>query len=182
MLHSIVAPNMGHPVVHHFGEGAAVWGQAVTPSVAHLVQTCRDIAIDYSRVGPGIVFEVVSGPATLPHVVDASTFRFHAEATAFRTAAGRPNSTIDVVLRCEVGDECSMKLWGRVSAENPALLWDRPFRRGQGITIPVLFTLSFWEISRTPDARMHRLIKDATEKDRRIRELEAQVALSMCAQ
>lgn len=34
MLHSVVCPSRGHAIVNHFGEGAAVWGQVITPSIA----------------------------------------------------------------------------------------------------------------------------------------------------
>jgi hypothetical protein len=182
MLQSIVAPNKGHPIVHHFREGASVWGQSVTASVAHLVQSCREVTIDYSRVGPGIVFEVISGSAKLPHIIGASNFRFHAEASAFRHAASRSNPTVDAVLHVNASDECVLKLWGRVSVEDSASAWDNSVLHGQNRTIPVLFAVTFWEISRAPDDRSHLRARNATEIDRRIHELEAAVALSMCSQ
>jgi hypothetical protein len=182
MLHSIVAPNVGHPIVHHFGEGAAVWGQAITPSVAHLVQGHREIVIDYSLVGPGIVFAVSSSVAMLPHILDTATFRLHADAAAFRHAANRPDASVDAVVRCEVGDDCVLKLWGRATAEDAILPWNQTVRTDRDATVPVLFKVSFWEISRLADARMRSMIKDAAEKDTRICELEARVALSACSQ
>lgn len=184
MLQTIACPNVGHSIVHHFGEGAAVWGQAITPSIAHLVQAHRELAIDYSRVRPGIVFEIDKGIATLPHVIDASTFRLHAEASAFRHAAGRPGAVVEAVITCDVGAECTLKLWGRVMTEDPAQGWElsRHVDREDAATIPVIFAVSFWEVSRATDARIEQMIRESAEKDRKIRELESKVALSMSSQ
>jgi hypothetical protein len=181
MQHSIVCPNIGHSIVHHFGDGAAVWGRAITPSIAHLVQAHRELSINYSRIRPGIVFESVSSVAKLPHVLDSSTFRIHAEASFFRQTAGRPAAVIEAVIHCDVGGECTLKLWGRVTADGPAPQ-DQPARNDRGCTLPVIFTVTFWEISRDADPRMQDMINQSAEKDRKIRELEAIVALAMCSQ
>ncbi|MGO8550108.1 hypothetical protein ACC732_36535, partial [Rhizobium ruizarguesonis] len=77
------------------GEGAAVWGQAITPSIAHLVQVHRELSIDYAQIRPGIVFETVPSIAMLPHVIDTSTFRIHVDAAVFRHTA----SAIEAVER-----------------------------------------------------------------------------------
>ncbi|MGV1761715.1 hypothetical protein ACQZ6F_32130 [Rhizobium sp. A22-96] len=184
MLQTVVCPNIGHSIIHHFDEGAAVWGQAITPSIAHLVQVHHEVAIDYTRVRPGIVFEVNRGVAMLPHVTGPSTFRLHAEAAAFRHAVGRPSTAVDVVVHCEVSAGCALKLWGRVTAEDPAQKWGTPGRadRDTTATIPVIFAVTFWEISRAVDTRLDQLMREAAEKDRRIGELESKVALAMCAQ
>lgn len=184
MLQTVVCPNIGHSIVHHFDEGAAVWGQAITPSIAHLVQAHHEVAIDYTRVRPGIVFEVNRGVAMLPHVTGPSTFRLHAEATAFRNATGRLATPVDVVVHCEVSAGCMLKLWGRVTAEDPAQQWGASGRAHHNIaaTIPVMFTVTFWEISRAVDTRVDRLMRESAEKDRRIEELESKLALAMCAQ
>jgi hypothetical protein len=181
MQHSIVCPNIGHSIVHHFGEGATVWGQAITPSIAHLVQAHRELSINYSRIRPGIVFESVSSVAKLPHILDTSAFRIHAEASFFRQSAGRPAAAIEAVIHCDVGGECTLKLWGRVTAEDSATQ-DQPARNDRGGTLPVIFTVTFWEISRDADPRMQNMINQSAEKDRKIKELEAKVALAMCSQ
>ena len=181
MQHSIVCPNIGHSIVHHFGERAAVWGQAITPSIAHVVQANQELSIDYSRIRPGIVFESVSSIAKLPHVLDTSTFRIHAEASFFRQAAGRPAAVMDAVIQCDLGGDCTLKLWGRVAVEDPASN-DQLSRNDRGATLPVIFTLAFWEISRAADTRMQNMLKESAEKDLKIRELEAEVALAMCSQ
>lgn len=181
MQHSIVCPNIGHSIVHHFGEGATVWGQAITPSVAHLVQSHRELSINYSRIRPGIVFESVASVAKLPHVLDASAFRIHAESSFFRQTAGRPAGAIEAVIKCDVGGECTLKLWGRVTVEGSA--WqDQPARNDRGSTLPVIFTVTFWEISREAGSQMQDLINQSAKKDRKIHELEAKVALAMCSQ
>lgn len=184
MLQTVVCPNIGHSMVHHFGEGAAVWGQAITPSIAHLVQARHEVAIDYSRVRPGIVFEINRGVAILPHVTGFSTFRLHAEIAAFRHAAGRPTATVDVVVHCEAGAGCTLKLWGHVSAEDPAQQWEASGRTNRDITatIPVILAVTFWELSRAVDTRIDQLMRESAEKDRRIGELELKVALAMSAQ
>ncbi|TXH85548.1 MAG: hypothetical protein E6Q77_00100 [Rhizobium sp.] len=182
MLQTIVAPNAGHPVVYNLAEGASVWGHVITPSIAHLIQLDREIAVDYSRVGAGVAFQSVSGTAMLPHVVDEKTVRLQAETTAFRDAAGNPQTGTDSILHVRASDDCTLKLWGQVAPEDPLLRGDHPIRADQGETIPVTFTLSFWEISRMPDARMTALLHAAAEKDRKIGKLEAQVALAMCSQ
>lgn len=184
MLQTVVCPNIGHSIVHHFGEGAAVWGQAITPSIAHLVQAHSEVAIDYSRVRPGIIFEINRGIAKLPHVISSSTFRLHAEAAAFRHATGRQEAAVDVVVHCEVGANCTLKLWGRVTAEDPAQHWGAPGRahHDTAATIPVIFVVTFWEICRALDTRVDQLVRESAEKDRRIGELESKLALAMCAQ
>ncbi|SCB49886.1 hypothetical protein GA0061101_13160 [Rhizobium lusitanum] len=182
MQHSVVCPSIGHSIVHHFGEGAAVWGQAITPSIAHLVQVHRELAIDYSQIRPGIVFDTVPSIAMLPHVIDTSTFRLHADAAVFRHTAGRSGTAMEAVLRCDAGGECSLKLWGRVVAEDGVQQPDQLSPTGGGSTLPVLFTVAFWEISRATDARMQSMITESAEKDRKIRELEATIALAMCSQ
>ena len=120
MLHSVVCPSMGHAIVHNFGEGAAVWGQVITPSIAHLLQSERELPIDFSRVRPGIVFEVETAGALLPHVIDASTLRVHVGTTAYRHAAGRGDATVEAVVRIDVGGDCTLKVWGSTTAENPS--------------------------------------------------------------
>ncbi|PKA39926.1 hypothetical protein N2599_29290 (plasmid) [Rhizobium sullae] len=184
MLQSITCPNIGHAIVHHFGEGAAVWGQAITPSIAHLVQAHRELAIDYSRIRPGIVFETVSSVAMLPHVIDGSTFRIHVESTAFRRTVVRREAAVEAFVRCDTGAGCTLKLWGRVATESPSQQSDQlaAIDDRTAATVPVIFTVTFWEISRAPDARMEQMIKEVSEKDRKIRELELKVALSMCSQ
>jgi hypothetical protein len=184
MLQTVVCPNIGHSIVHHFDEGAAVWGQAITPSIAHLVQAHREVAIDYTRTRPGIVFEVNRGVAMLPHVTGPSTFRLHAEAAAFRHAAGRPATAVEVAVHCEVSAGCALKLWGRVTAEDPAQHWGASGRPHHNIaaTIPVIFVVTFWEISRAADTCVDQLMRETAEKDRRIEELESKIALVMCAQ
>lgn len=182
MLNSVVTPNRGHPVVHHFAAGAAVWGQKITPSIAHLVQSQRRIAIDYERVAPGIVFQVVSGQVMIPHVVDQSTFRFHADAATLRHAMSSPEATPDAVLRCEVGDACALRLWGRVAMQEQAPQWEHQSHDGSAMTVPIIFTVTFWEISRSSEAQIRNLTREAAEKDSVIRELSGKVALAMCSQ
>lgn len=181
MLHSVVCPNMGHAIVHHFGEGAAVWGQVITPSIAHLLQSESELPIDFSRVRPGIVFEVETAGALLPHVIDASTLRVHVGTTAYRHAAGRADATVEAVVRIDVGSECTLKVWGRATAENPAPQEPAGLRESAPTT-PVIFKVTFWEISRANDARFDQLVRETAEKDREIRDLRAQVALAMCSQ
>ncbi|MBY5865354.1 hypothetical protein [Rhizobium leguminosarum] len=180
MLQSITCPNIGHDIVHHFGEGAAVWGQTITPSIAHLVQAQRELAIDYSRIRPGIVFETVSSVAMLPHVIDGSTFRAHVESTAFRRTVVRREAAVEAFIRCDAGAECTLKLWGRVASQRSDHLLATDDK--DAATVPVIFTVAFWEISRAPDTRMEQMIREASEKDRKIRELEGKAALSMCSQ
>ncbi|WP_107676102.1 hypothetical protein [Agrobacterium sp. LAD9] len=184
MLQSITCPNIGHAIVHHFGEGAAVWGQTITPSIAHLVQAQRELAIDYSRIRPGIVFETVSSVAMLPHVIDGSTFRVHVESTAFHRTVGRRDAAVEAFVRCDAGAESTLKLWGRVATESPSQQSDQlaTIDDKAVATVPVIFTVTLWEISRAPDARMEQMIREISEKDRKIRELEGKVALSMCSQ
>ncbi len=181
MLHSIVCPSMGHSIIHHFAEGAAVWGQVITPSIAHLIQSQRELSIDFSRVRPGIVFEAETGVAMLPHVIDASTLRLHIGTTAFRNAAGRPDATIEVVVRIDVGGDCTLKIWGRATAENP-LRQEQSRAHDTAPTIPVIFNVTFWEISRASDSNFDHLRRESAEKDREIQRLRAQIALAMCSQ
>jgi len=171
---------MGHSIVHHFREGAAVWGQVITPSVAHLIQSHRELPIDFSRIRPGIVFEVETGFGMLPHVIDASTLRLHVGAAAFRHAAGRPEATVEAVTRLDVGGECSLKVWGRATAEEP-LRRDPSGSHNLASTVPVIFTVTFWEISRASDARFDQLLRESAEKDGEIQQLRAKVALAMCS-
>jgi hypothetical protein len=182
MLNSVVTPNRGHPVVYYFASGAAVWGQAITPSIAHLVQTQRWIAIDYARIAPGIVFQIVSGQVMTPHVIDQSTFRLHADAATLRQAMSSPEATPDAVLRCEVGDACALKLWGRVSKDEQAPPWDPQSHDGAAMTVPIIFTVTFWEIAPSSEAQIRNLTREVAEKDRLIRELTGKVALAMCSQ
>ena len=181
MLHSVVCPSMGHAIVHHFGDGAAVWGQVITPSIAHLLQSERNFPIDFSRVRPGIVFEVETARALLPHVIDASTLRVHAGTTAYRRAAGRADATVEAVIRVDVGGDCTLKVWGRATAESPAPQ-ETASISNPASTTPMIFKVTFWEISRANDARFDQLLRESAEKDREIRELRAQVALAMCSQ
>lgn len=181
MMHSIVCPSMGHAIVHHFGEGAAAWGQVITPSIAHLVQSQREIPIYFSRVRPGIVFEVETGIAMLPHVMDASTLRLHIGTTAFRHATGRPDATVETFIRLNVDSDCTLKFWGRASAEGPT--GQEPSGKPEmASTVPVVFSVTFWEISRADDARFDQLQRESTAKDQEIQQLRAQVVLAMCSQ
>ena len=182
MQHSVVCPNIGHSIVHHFREGAAVWGQAITPSIAHLVQARSELALDYSRIRPGIVFETVPSIAVLPHVINASTFRIHADANVFRHIAGHSGAAIEATLHCDAGAECLLKLWGRVEAEDGDARQDRLPNGNGNATVAVLFTVSFWEISRAAGPRMQTMIRESENKDRKIRELELKVALAVCSQ
>jgi hypothetical protein len=120
----------------------------------------------------------------LPHVTGPSTFRLHAEAAAFRHAAGRPATAVEVAVHCEVSAGCALKLWGRVTAEDPAQHWGASGRPHHNIaaTIPVIFVVTFWEISRAADTCVDQLMRETAEKDRRIEELESKIALVMCAQ
>jgi len=181
MLHSIVCPSMGHSIIHHFGEGAAVWGQVITPSIAHLIQSQRELSVDFSRVRPGIVFEAETGIAMLPHVIDASALRLHVGAVAFRHAAGRSSAAIDAVVRIDVGGDCTLKVWGRATAEDQLRL-EQFGARDAASTIPVIFNLTFWEISRASDSSFDELRRDSADKDREIQQLRSQVALAMCSQ
>ncbi|MDL2409118.1 hypothetical protein PY650_26475 [Rhizobium calliandrae] len=181
MLHSIVCPSMGHSIIHHFAEGAAVWGQVITPSVAHLIQSQRELPIDFSRVRPGIVFEAETGVAMLPHVIDATALRLHVGADAFFHAAGRSGAAIEAVARIVVGGDCTLKVWGRATAEDP--LRQKQLRaRDKASTIPVIFNVTFWEISRASDGSFDQLRRASAEKDREIHRLRSQVALAMCSQ
>jgi len=181
MLHSVVCPSMGHSIIHHFGEGAAVWGQMITPSIAHLIQSHRELPIDFSRVRPGIVFEVETGAAMLPHVIDASTLRLHVGTAAFRHAAGRADATVEAVARIDVGGDCTLKVWGRATAEEPSRQ-KQSRTRDLTSTTPIIFNVTFWEISRANDARFDQLLCESAEKDREIQQLRAKVALAMCSQ
>lgn len=181
MLHSVVCPSMGHAIVHHFGDGAAVWGQVITPSIAHLLQSESELPIDFSRVRPGIVFEVERAGALLPHVIDVSTLRVHVGTTAFRHAAGRADATVEAVIRVDIDGDCTLKVWGRATAESPAPQEPAGLREPASTT-PVVFKVTFWEISRANDARFDQLLLEAAEKDREIQELRAQVALAMSSQ
>jgi hypothetical protein len=172
---------MGHSITHHFAEGAAVWGQVITPSIAHLIQSQRELPIDFSRVRPGIVFEAETGVAMLPHVIDASALRLHVGTTAFRHAAGRSSAAIDAVVRIDVGGDCTLKVWGRATAEDPLRL-EQFGARDAASTIPVIFNLTFWEISRASDSSFDELRRDSADKDREIQRLRSQVALAMCSQ
>jgi hypothetical protein len=183
MLQSITCPNTGQAVVGHFGKSAAVWGRTITPSIAHLVQTQRELAIDYSRIHSGIVLENASSVAMLPHVIDESTFRIHAESMAFHPFVATREAA-EAFVSCDAGAECTLKLWGCVATESPlqqsnqlADIYDKT-----ATTIPVIFTVTFWEISRSADIRMEQMIREGAEKDCKIRELELKVALSMCSQ
>ncbi len=181
MLHSVVCPSMGHAIVHHFGEGAAVWGQVITPSVAHLIQSQRELPIDLSQVRPGIVFEVERAGALLPHVIDASTLRVHVGTTAFRRAAGRANATVEAVARIDVGGGCTLKVWGKATANEPSRQ-EQSRSYDPAYTTPIIFTVTFWEISRANGDRFDQLLRESAEKDRVIRELQTQVALARCSQ
>jgi hypothetical protein len=181
MLHSVVCPSMGHAIIHHFGEGAAVWGQVITPSIAHLLQSERELRIDFSQVRPGIVFEVETAGALLPHVIDASTLRVHVGTTAYRHAAGRADATVEAVVRIDVGGDCTLKVWGRAMAENPSPQEPASIHNPASTT-PMIFKVTFWEISRANDARFDQLLRESAEKDREIQRLRAQVALAMCSQ
>lgn len=178
MLHAIVTPNVGRPVVHHFQEGAAVWGQEITPSIAHIVQLEKELPIGYSRVAPGIVFEIVTGAVFMPHVIDSKHFRFHADMAAFHQAGGALGSELSAVLSCDVGADCMLKLWGNIASERSNTV-SRVEPNDRGMTLPVSFRVTFWEIARFPAPRMR--YTDALKGDR-IQSLEAKVALSMCSQ
>ena len=181
MLYSIVCPSMGHSIIHHFGEGAAVWGQVITPSIAHLIQSRRELPIDFSRVRPGIVFEVETGVAMLPDVIDASALRLHVGAAAFCHAAGWSGAAVEALARVDIGGDCTLKVWGRATAENP--LQQDQFRiRGVASTTPIIFTVTFWEISRASDSTFDQLRRESADKDREIKQLRSQVALAMCSQ
>lgn len=184
MLQTIVCPNVGHSIIHHFGEGAGVWGQAITPSVAYLVQRHRELAIEYLRVRPGIVFEIDKSLALSPHVIDSSAFRLHVETVAFRHATGRSGLAIDAMIGIDIGADCSLKLWGRVSMEAAAQGSESLTGADDeaGRTIPIIFTVTFWEIARATDARLREMERVSAEKDRKIRELESKVAMSNCSQ
>jgi hypothetical protein len=120
----------------------------------------------------------------LPHVIDGSTFRIHVESTAFRRTVVRREAALEAFIRCDAGAECTLKLWGRVATESPSQQSDRlaAIDDKTATTMPVIFTVTFWEISRASDARMEQMIGQVSEKDRKIRELELKVALSMCSQ
>lgn len=178
MLHAIATPNVGRYIVHHLQEGAAVWGQRITPSVAHIIQIHKELGIGYSRVAPGIVFESVTGTVLMPHVIDQSRLRLHADAAVFRRARGGCAGNIDAVLHCDVGVDCRLKLWGTVTAEETAVVVSA--QTGDcGITVPVAFTVTFWEIAHSLQSQMQGV---DTEKDQRIKVLESRVAMSMCSQ
>ncbi|MCX8279267.1 hypothetical protein OSJ77_03640 [Phyllobacterium sp. 0TCS1.6C] len=178
MLQSAISPNIGHAIVHHFGEGAAVWGRALTPSIAHAIQGSRTLTIDYSLVHPDTAFETVSSGAMLPHVINDSKFRVHVESSAFRRCAGRHGALTEALVRCDAGAECILKLWGTVVAESSPQQSDDEFAD----TVPVIFAVTFWEISLARDLRMEQMLMELSERDKKIRELELKVALSMCSE
>lgn len=184
MLQTIVCPNVGHSIVHHFDEGAAAWGRALTPSIAHLLQCQLELSIDYTRVRPGIVFDTHKGGASLPHIIDTSTFRLEADIGAFRHAVGQPGASVDASITIDVGPDCLLKFWGSVALAVPIASWNRAMigDGGAAQTIPVHFTLAFWEISHALDSRHERIMRKVAEKDQRIRELEDRLAMSMCSQ
>lgn len=182
MLQTIIAPNAGHPVVHHLAEGASVWGQAITASIAHLIQLSHEIDIDYSRIGAGIVFQRVPGMAMLPHVLSEKAVRLQVETAAFRKVTGNLRTGTDAIAYVGIGDGCTLKLWGHIAVEGSSLPLDLAGRGDRGMTTPAVFALSFWEVSRTSDVRSSTLLHDVAEKDRKIRELEAVVALATCSQ
>jgi len=182
MLHSVVCPSAGHAIVHHFGEGAAVWGQLITPSIAHLLQSERELEIDFSLVRPGIVFEVERAGAFLSHIIDASTLRVDVGPSAYRhAAAGRASGTIEAVVHIEVGGDCILKVWGKATADNPTPQKLASIREPASAT-SVTFNITFWEISRRKDARSDQLQRELVQKDGEIQELRAQVSLAMSSQ
>ncbi|MCY1666685.1 hypothetical protein [Rhizobium sp. SL86] len=181
MLHSIACPGMGPEIVHHFAEGAAVWGQVITPSIAHLIQSHRALPIDFSRVRPGIVFEIETSTATLPHVIDASTMRMQMAASAFRHAAGRADATVDAVARIDLGGDCTLKVWGRVTAETQCSP-EQTCNRDLPSTTSIIFKVTFWEIARASDLRRDQLLREAAEKDLEIQKLRTQAVLARCSQ
>lgn len=181
MLHSIVYPSMGPFIMHHFGKGAAVWGQVITPSIAHLIQYHRELPIDFSRIRPGIVFEVETGTAMLPHVIDVSTLRLHVGAATFRQAVGRAGASVDAVVRIDVGGDCALKVWGKATAEKLSPP-EQSRSHDPASTTPTVFNVTFWEISRANDARFDQLLRESVEKDREIERLRGQMALAMCSQ
>ncbi|MFK0166583.1 hypothetical protein [Rhizobium sp. NPDC090279] len=182
MLHTIIAPNAGHPVVHHIGEGASVWGHAITASIAHLIQLNHEIELDYSLIGAGVVFQRTSGAAMLPHVLGENAVRLQVEKATFRRAAGNPQIGTGAIACVSIGDSCILKLWGHIAVDDSSMRWDHPMGSDRGITVPAIFTVSFWEVSRTAETRLSTLLRETAEKDRRIRDLEAIVALTVCSQ
>lgn len=171
MLQTVVRPNISQALHHSFGNGATVWGHAITPSIAHMLQGHRELGIRYSEIRPGPVFEICDGVALLPHVIDASTLRLHAEASAFRRVTNQSESAVEAVVRCAIGDACNLKLWGCISAENTSRTSEAA-SRDMTITLPVIFDVAFWEISPMK----------APGKERESQELRARVALSTCSQ
>jgi hypothetical protein len=117
----------------------------------------------------------------LPHVIDPSTLRVHVGTTAYRHAAGRLDATVEAVIRIDVGGDCALKIWGRATAENPAPQEPASIPHPASTT-PIIFKVTFWEISRANDARFDQLLRESVEKDREIQQLRAQVALAMCSQ
>ena len=184
MMHALIAPNLGHPVVHHFGDGASVWGSAITPTVSHVVQNKGAVALEYTGIRPGIVFDAVSLPLSSLHVEDTSTIRLEADMAALRRAGLTEKLPLAALICIETENGCLLKMWGDLIAES-SLASDRKSVASKDSTALALvpFKVTFWEISGfTRDASTVELRRLVAEKDRRIRELEAKVALANCSQ
>lgn len=174
MLQTIIAPNVGHPLVYHFCEGAAVWGSCFTPSIAHFVQSAQTIEVEYSRTGAGVLFQHVVGQGSFAHVIDEQSLRLQIEGKPFRNAAGGSQGGTEARLVHHIGSDCWLKLWGHVSAGGlSADVSDTDI-------ISIFFRLAFWEIGRPVHDDV--VPQQIAERDKRIRELEAKVALSMSSQ
>lgn len=95
-------------------------------------------------------------------------FAFHAESMAFHPFVATREAA-EAFVSYDTGAECTLKLWGCVATESPlqqsnqlADIYDKT-----ATTIPVIFTVTFWEISRSADIRMEQMIRGGAEKDRK---------------
>lgn len=182
MLQTITAPNIGHPIVYHFSEGASAWGQAIGPSVAHLLQRDRRLLISYSRVGAGVTIQQVSGHARLGNIIDDRSVRLEVDAREFHQVHGSAQTRSDARISCDVEGDCKLNLWGHLIADRPSQTSGSHLLPDESAETPAIFQVDFWEINRPGSDTISNLLADIAAKDRKIRELEAKVAFSMCSQ
>jgi hypothetical protein len=164
----------GRGVVRLFGEGTSPWGQTLNPSLAHFIQLQRSLSI----ACPDAPLQATTGLGTLPHVMAPSTIRLHVDAEVSLAVRRAPGRSIGAILRCSVGDGCDLTIWGGLELEMPGKRREPALASAM---TPALFSLAFWCVSRSPDDALS-LFVAPTDKEARIRELEALAALSRCAQ
>lgn len=157
-------------------EGGTAWGHLMVQEIGRMLEAGTDFVVRYTSVAATDIFEAVIGTAEDVQVVDGDTLSLKARDHQLRTALGTSAADVPAIIQCTIDHGYTLKLWGRVRDRD-----EHSAHAGLRDYTMIVFNLTFWELSRSADDDLTvQCHNDA--RDRRIKALEAQVALSTLSQ